>query len=95
MQNIREIIRKILSDDAIYRRKDLPGDIDDPPATGGCGCSGSCKCDDDFVTARYALFSLIREAIDLYDGMSGDETGIPELDEKIVEMARAIKKLRN
>lgn len=109
MRSIREMVRSILKDDALYRRKDLPGDLDDPPDHGGCGCEDSCECDDgcgcdcgcsscaggeDFVTPKYALYSMIGDAIALYDMMESDSTGNSEIDDMIVSTAHAFRRLR-
>lgn len=95
MKDLREKIRAILADDALYSRFDLPGDVDDPPETLECGCTGSCDCEDDYVTAKYALFQLIGSAIKIYDRMEGDSTGNPELDNEITKILKRLKKLSN
>ena len=97
MRSVREAIRSILRDDALYRRKDLPGDVDDPPEQGGCGCGGECqKCSgqEDFVTPRYALYSMIGDAIDMYDSLQEDSTGSQDVDDVIMEMAKTIRKIK-
>jgi hypothetical protein len=91
MKNVRHAIRSILADDALYRREDIPGDVDDPPDS-GCGCKSECHCEEDFVTPKYALYSLIGDAIRMYDQMESESTGNPEIDDLIVNIAREIKR---
>ena len=93
MKNVRQAIRSILADDALYRREDLPGDVDDPPA-GGCGCKAECQCEEDYVTPKYALYSLIGDAIKIYDEMESESTGNPEIDDLIIDLAHELKRIR-
>jgi len=100
MQLIRELIRSILADDAIYRRQDLPGDLDDPPEMHhhddndecDCGCE-QCSGGDDYVTPKYALYSAIGNAIDVYDSMEDDEFG-DDTDDVILKIAEDIRKIK-
>jgi hypothetical protein len=92
MRTLREIIQSIISDDALYRRKDIPGDVDDPPGA-DCGCKETCSCNDEHLTPKYALYNLIGDAIRIYDAMEGDETGIPDLDKEIIEIGKSIKRM--
>ena len=100
MQLIRELIRSMLADDAIYRRRDLPGDLDDPPEMHhdhddeecDCGCE-QCSGGDDYVTPKYALYSAIGDAIDVYDNMEDDEFG-DETDHVILKIAEDIRKIK-
>ena len=89
----------MLADDAIYRRRDLPGDLDDPPEAHehdddecDCGC-GHCSDSDDYVTPKYALYSAIGDAIDVYDNMEDDEFG-DETDHVILKIAEDIRKIK-
>ena len=95
MQSIREVIRAILRDDALYKRKDLPGDVDDPPSS--CGCKGSCdSCSgEDYVTPKYALYSMIGDAISIYDEMESDEFGDDEVNDLILSTAQRIRSLKH
>lgn len=99
MRSLREAIRSIIKDDALYRRLDLPGDVDDPPEQGDCG--HDCECEDckdeeeDFVTPKYALYTLIGDAIDVYDSMENDDTGNEEVDEIIVSAAKLLRSIRS
>jgi hypothetical protein len=99
MQLIRELIQSILADDAIYRRRDLPGDLDDPPESHhdedhecDCGCN-DCDGGEDYVTPKYALYSAIGDAIDVYDNMDDDEFG-DESDDIIMKIAEDIRKIK-
>jgi hypothetical protein len=109
MKLIRELIRSILSDDALYRRRDLPGDLDDPPeiydtphddedeSDCGCGC-GNCDDthddEDDYVTPKYALYSAIGDAISVYDDMEDESFGDDEADAAIMRVAEEIKRIK-
>ena len=101
MQLIRELIQSILADDALYRRRDLSGDLDDPPEAHqeddddfGCGCN-DCGGGggEDYVTPKYALYSAIGDAIDVYDNMEDDEFG-DEADDIIMRIAEDIRKIK-
>ena len=95
MKNLREVIRQIIKDDALYKRKDLPGDIDDPDHEAGdcnCGC-GTCSGKDDYVTPKYALYTMIGDAIEMYDGMESDMFDDEERNEMIMVLADKIKNL--
>ena len=97
MKTLREAIRAMIQDDALYKRKDLPGDLDDPEPAENCG--GDCDCDscsdssDDYVTPKYALYSMIGDAINLYDGMENDELEDNEMNEMILDIADAIRNM--
>lgn len=86
MSNLRETIRAIIQDDALYRRKDIPGDIDDPVCDSGCNCQ---KCADtpDYVTPKYALYSLIGDAIGMYDQMPEESFDDDQINDTIFEIA--------
>lgn len=92
MKELREIIRAIISDDALYRRNDIPGDVDDPVVP-SCGCSDVCSCNSDYETPKYALFNMIGNAIKIYDAMPGEETGDQARDREIVNISKSIKRL--
>lgn len=93
MKNLREVIRQIIRDDALYKRKDLPGDVDEPdPESGDCSCGcGSCEDKEDFVTPKYALYSLIGDAIKIYDDMENDVFDDDEKNETIMMLAGKIR----
>ena len=96
MKNLRETIRAIIQDDALYKRKDLPGDVDDPPEGmhyRDCGCL-TCSGGEDFVKPRYALYSMIGDAIHLYDSMDSDDTGDADLDDMIISIANKMRGLK-
>jgi|GEM_PF-4992357 len=108
MRSIREMVRSILKDDALYARRDLPGDVDDQIDHEDCGCSNVCNCnkgcgcdcgcdnyagDENYVTPKYALYSMIGEAISLYDRMDEDSTGDKSIDDLIVSTAHMFRKL--
>ena len=106
MKLIRELIRTILKDDALYHRRDLPGDLDDPPDLNhdelpdnheecDCGCD-SCSSDDedDYVTPKYALYSAIGDAISVYDDMEDESLGDDESDAVIMRMAEEIRRIK-
>lgn len=96
MRNLRETIRAIIQDDALYRRKDLPGDVDDPPEEDhrDCGCEMCSSKSDDFVNPRYALYSMIGDAIEIYDSMESDDTGDESVDEMIMRIANEMRGLK-
>lgn len=97
MRSVREAIRAILMDDALYKRKDLPGDVDDPPEESGCGCGGQCQsCSDqeDFVTPKYALYTMIGDAIEMYDSLQGESLESDSADRAILEMAKNIRSMK-
>jgi hypothetical protein len=98
MKALREAIRSMIQDDALYKRKDLPGDVDEPESESDCGCD--CDCDtcsgdsEDYVTPKYALYSMIGDAINLYDSMENDELEDDEMNEMILDMADAIRNMK-
>lgn len=110
MKSLRETIRAIIRDDALYRRRDLPGDLDDPVMHGpdcgcqmcqtdyhdddscGCGCE-KCQKSDDFVNPKYALYSLIGDAISIYDNMEGDMFDDDEMNDSIMSVAEKIRSM--
>jgi hypothetical protein len=97
MKTLREAIRAVLADDALYKRRDLPGDVDDPPSD--CGCGGGCDhChddDNDLVNPKYALYTMIGDAISIYDDMEADEFEDEEKNDAIMRMAETIRNFRN
>ena len=96
MKTIREMIRSIIKDDALYRRKDLPGDLDDPEPSscgGDCECD-HCKSDEDFVTPKYALYSMIGDAIEVYDSMEDDQFDDEEINGEILRLAIAFRQMK-
>lgn len=95
MKALREAIRAMIQDDALYKRRDLPGDIDDPEPAGDCGCGcNSCKeKQEDYVTPKYALYSMIGDAINLYDQMDRDDFENEEMNEAIMEIAEQIRRM--
>lgn len=96
MRNLREAIRAIIRDDALYKRKDLPGDADEPEPEQDCNCGCSaCSGKDDYVTPKYALYSMIGDAISVYDKMDGDSFDDDEENELIMRMAEVIHHLNN
>lgn len=96
MRSLREVIRSIIQDDALYRRLDLPGDIDDPEEEEcGCGCEKCQKEDEDFITPKYALYSLIGDAIQMYDSMEDDSMGDEETNQLIFSIASTIRDMKN
>lgn len=92
MKTIREAIRAIIRDDALYRRKDLPGDVDDPEEDCGCGCE-MCAGKGEFVTPKYALYSMIGDAISVYDGMEDDEFEDDEMNHAVMRIAEDFKSI--
>ena len=92
MTNIREVIRAIIQDDALYKRKDLPGDVDDPDHDCDCGCE-SCSGNDDFVTPKYALYSMIGDAISVYDSMDDDGFEDEEMNDVIMRIAENFRSI--
>lgn len=96
MTNLREAIRAIIQDDALYKRNDLPGDVDDPAPESDCNCGCSkCAGKEDYITPKYALYSMIGDAISIYDEMEDEDFGDDELNEMIMSMAEAIHHLKN
>lgn len=97
MKDLKEMIRQIIRDDALYRRKDLPGDIDDPEDEhdkGDCACGcGTCASTEDYVTPKYALYSMIGDAIQMYDQMENDEFDDDEINELILSIAREFRSI--
>jgi hypothetical protein len=96
MKEIRNAIRAIIQDDALYKRRDLPGDLDDPESA-ECGCD--CDCDDctdeeDYVTPKYALYSLIQDAIDIYDRMDDEAFSDDDTNQKIFKLAKIVRKMK-
>jgi hypothetical protein len=100
MHEIRKIIRSIIQDDALYRRKDLPGDLDDPVEDDDTDeCDPDCDCDDcssteDYVTPKYALYSLIQNAIDIYDRMEDEAFADDDANETIIKIANIIHRMK-
>ena len=96
MKNLREAIRAIIQDDALYKRKDLPGDVDDPSEEEhcDCGCEQCMGRSEDFVNPKYALYSLIGDAIEIYDSMESDNTDDESVDEIIMNIANEIRSLK-
>lgn len=96
MKTLREAIRAMIQDDALYKRKDLPGDLDDPEPEEDCNCGcGSCSDNSsDYVTPKYALYSMIGDAINLYDNMENDELEDDEMNEMILDIADAIRNMK-
>lgn len=97
MKKLREAIQSIIQDDALYKRRDLPGDVDDP-VQGSCDSSCSCQScsqDRDFVTPKYALYSLIGDAIDIYDEMESDDFRDNEKNDRIMRLAEIIKSMKH
>lgn len=105
MKLIRELIRSILKDDALYRRRDLPGDLDDPHMGHGdtedmdheecdCGCDSCSDDEDDYVTPKYALYSAIGDAISVYDDMEDESLGDDEADATIMRVAEEIRRIK-
>lgn len=92
MKRIREAIRAIIQDDALYKRKDLPGDVDDPDDECGCGCE-DCAGDSDFVTPKYALYTMIGDAISLYDSMEDEAFEEDEINDTIVRIAEDFRSI--
>lgn len=112
MKSLRETIRAILRDDALYRRKDLPGDLDDPmihgeyctcqicqqgehqdsPEDCGCGCE-KCQKGSDFVNPKYALYSLIGDAISIYDSMDDEKFDDDEMNHSVMSAAAQIRSM--
>jgi hypothetical protein len=96
MKTLREAIRAMIQDDALYKRKDLPGDLDDTESEEDCNC-GCDTCNDssnDYVTPKYALYSMIGDAINLYDNMENDELEDNEMNEMILDIADAIRNMK-
>lgn len=94
----------MLSDDALYRHRELPGDIDDPPESYeyhdhdeegdcDCGCDSCSHNSEDYVTPKYALYSAIGDAIHVYDGMEDEEFG-DETDDIIMKIAEEIRRIK-
>ena len=98
MKSLREAVRAMLQDDALYTRRDLPGDADDPTDEDECDCGcNSCNHsdeEDDYVTPKYALYSMIGDAINIYDQMDDDEFDDEEMNHMIMEMAAEIRKMK-
>ena len=96
MRTVREAIRAIIQDDALYRRKDLPGDVDDPIHDNGdcnCGCE-KCSGEEDYVTPKYALYSMIGDAIEVYDDMEDDEFDDDEANQLVMKIAETIRAMK-
>lgn len=117
MKSLRETIRAIIKDDALYRRRDLPGDVDDPQHPGefcscmscqsvyhnspkdetqsgcGCGCE-ECQESEDFVNPKYALYTMIGDAIGMYDGMEGDVFEDERMNSAIMRIAQTIRGMK-
>lgn len=95
MKALREAIRDMLQDDALYKRKDLPGDVDDPEPEEecNCGCNSCSGSSEDYVTPKYALYSMISDAIQLYDQMDEDAFEDDEMNESIMEIADQIRRM--
>jgi len=96
MTSIREVIRAIIQDDALYKRRDLPGDLDEPKPSScekSCACQ-SCSQNDDFVTPKHALYSMIGDAISIYDDMEGDRFHDDEKNESIIRIAERIRSMK-
>ena len=96
MKEIRDAIRAIIQDDALYKRRDLPGDLDDPEED---DCECDCDCDDcsdseDYVTPKYALYSLIESAIDIYDRMDDESFEDETMNQKIFKIAEIIRRMK-
>lgn len=95
MRTVREAIRAIIQDDALYKRRDLPGDVDDPDDDGHCGCGcNSCSGENDYVKPRYALYSMIGDAIEIYDSMENDEFEDDNFNSIIMKVADTVRKMK-
>jgi hypothetical protein len=97
IKELRNIIRSVIQDDALYKRRDLPGDLDDPVA--GEECDSDCDCDDcsgkeDYVTPKYALYSMIESAIDIYDRMEDESFEDDMMNQKIFKIAEIIHRMK-
>ena len=93
---LREAVREIISDDALFRQREIPGDADEPTSDcgGDCGCE-TCSGGEDYVTPKYALYSMIGDAIGLYDDMDDDAFDDDEENELIMKIAEVIRRLKN
>jgi hypothetical protein len=116
MKSLRETIRAIIKDDALYRRRDLPGDVDDPQHPGqfcscsscqavylqtsdedhedcDCGCE-KCQKNDDLVNPKYALYTMIGDAIGMYDDMEDDVFEDDQMNDAIMRIAQTIRGMK-
>ena len=92
MNDLKNTIRStnedmLITDDVLFKKH-----------TTSVKCNDTCKCDNcnksnNFATTKYALYSSIRDAINIYDRLENEHFDDSEINESIIKMVKQMRKL--